>query len=208
MHDGTIVVQRPAVPRQLVLLFHGVGSSAANLLPVAEAIAGCDPDAMVVSVDASHPSTLGSGREWFSVVGITEENRPGRIAAAIPSFQESIGHWQGVSGLAAGATTLVGFSQGAILSLEVTQMEGPPVAGRVVAIAGRFAVPVRHAPEHVRFHFVHGDADPVVPARYSVNAAEALSAAGASVTLDVVPGLGHGIDARVIQLLQRYLASS
>jgi hypothetical protein len=62
VHEDSIVMARPEAPSQLVLLFHGVGSSAANLVPLGRAIAQARQDAMVDSVDAPHPSTLGSGR--------------------------------------------------------------------------------------------------------------------------------------------------
>lgn len=206
MHDASIVVARPATANLLVLLFHGVGSSAANLVPLGEAIARARPDAMVVSVDAPHPSTLGSGREWFSVLGVTEQNRPARIAQVMPAFRQTIAHWQLASGIRPQHTVLVGFSQGAILALESTQVEGPAAAGRVIALAGRFAGPVRRAPEDVQFHLVHGEADNVVLARFSVEAAAALQAQGAQVTLDLLPGLGHGIDGRAVGLVVQRLA--
>lgn len=206
MHEGSIVVAGPAGPSQLVLLFHGVGSSAANLAPLGEVIAKACPRAMVVSVDAPHPSTLGTGREWFSVVGVTEQNRPGRIAEAVPLFLNTVAHWQQASSVGPPGTMLVGFSQGAILALESTQAEDAPVpAGSVIALAGRLARPARRAPAGVQFHLIHGDQDKVVPTSASVSAARELQTLGAEVTLDVLPGLGHGIDARAARLAVHYL---
>lgn len=208
MHEASILVSRPPDATQLVLLFHGVGSSAANLVPLGEAIAQAHPHAMVVSVDAPHPSTLGSGREWFSVVGITEQNRPDRIAAAMTLFLDTVAHWQQSAGIGPDDTVLVGFSQGAILSLESTQVASAPAAARVVALAGRFAQGVLRAPPGVRFHLVHGQQDPVVPASFSSSAAQSLQALGGDVTLDLLPGLGHGIDARSLQLAIGYVGST
>jgi phospholipase/carboxylesterase len=206
MHDASIVIARPQEATQLVLLLHGVGSSAAHLAPLGEAIAQARPRAVVVSVDAPHPSTLGSGREWFSVVGITEQNRPQRIAEILPTFVDTVTHWQQSSGVGAEGTALVGFSQGAILSLEATQAQPPGAAARVIALAGRFAQPVRRAPRGLRFHLVHGEQDGVVPASSSSDAARQLQALGADVTLDLLPGLGHAIDARALALAIGYLA--
>lgn len=213
MADRSIVLARPAGATQLVLLFHGVGASAVDLAPVGEAIARAHPEAVVVSVEAPFASTLGQGREWFSVVGITEQTRPQRIGEVMPQFLETVAHWQQASGLGAAATTLVGFSQGAILSLEATQVAGAGQAGsvpfaRVVAIAGRFAEPVRRVPAGLQVHLIHGDQDTVVPTRCSIVAAHALQVLGGAVTLDIVRGLGHGIDARVLQLLLAHLAAA
>lgn len=206
MHEAGIVIASPPQAAQLVLLFHGVGSSAENLVPVGQAIAQARHEAMVVSVNGPHPSTLGSGREWFSVLGITEQERPARIAKAMPLFLGAVAHWQEASGVSPAETVLLGFSQGAILSLEATQVEGKPmVAGRVVALAGRFAQPVRRAASGLRFHLIHGDRDGVVPTSSSIEGAKALRALGGDVTLDVLPGLGHAIDGRSLGLAIGYL---
>lgn len=205
MPDASVVIAQPAQPRQLVLLFHGVGSSAADLVPLGQAIAQARPEAMVVSVDAAHASTLGRGREWFSVVGVTEQDRPARVAEAMPAFLQAVARWQQASGLGPEATVLVGFSQGAIMSLEATQADVAPAA-RVIALAGRFAQGLRRAPPGLRFHLVHGEQDGVVPTHFSLEAAQALQALGATVTLDLLPGLGHGIDARALRLVLGYLA--
>ncbi|MGE4243932.1 esterase [Ramlibacter sp.] len=200
---GALIVARPSAPAALVLLFHGVGATAEGLVGLGQCIARQRPDAMVVSVAAARPSTLGAGREWFSVVGITEENRPGRIAEAMPAFESTVSQWQTEAGVRASRTTLVGFSQGAIMSLEATQVV--EVAGRVIALSGRMATPARRAPAGVVYRFVHGDADRVVDARFSIAAANELQALGADASVEVVPGLGHGIDERVIEHVLRAL---
>lgn len=206
MHEQSVVIAQPEGASRLVLLFHGVGSSARNLAPLGEAVAQACPDALVVSVDAPHPSTLGSGREWFSVMGITEHDRPARIALAMPLFRQTVADWQQRSGIGPAHTTLVGFSQGAIMSLESTQADIAPLAAQVVALAGRFAAPLRRAPPGVRFHLVHGAEDGVVLSRFAQEAAAGIEVAGGSVTLDVLPGLAHAIDARALSLLLGYLA--
>jgi phospholipase/carboxylesterase len=196
--SGDRVVQRPAgPPAQLVMLFHGVGATPADLVPLARRAARVLPAALVVSVAAVDASDLGQGRQWFSVLGISEAERPARIAAALPAFVAAVRSWQAGSGLGPAQTTLIGFSQGAIMALASTQLEAPP-ALRVIAIAGRYAQPPGrwHAP--LRLHLMHGEQDTVVPARHSGEAAAWLAALGANVSLDSFAGLGHGIDARVM----------
>jgi phospholipase/carboxylesterase len=208
MHDSSLMLASPEASDRLVLLFHGVGSSAQDLAPVGKALAQARPRATVVSVEAPHPSQLGRGKEWFSVVGVTEENRPQRIAQAMPLFLRTIQHWQGVTGIGPDRTVLVGFSQGAIMSLESTQasLESTGAAHTVVSLAGRFAGAVRRAPADVRLHLIHGEQDGVVQTRWSVEAASQWRALGGTVTLDLVPGLGHGIDARALRHVVEYLS--
>jgi phospholipase/carboxylesterase len=206
MHEPSIVVARPAGATQLVLLFHGVGSSAASLAPLGQVIAQARPNAMVVSVDAPHASTLGHGREWFSVIGVSEQNRPERIAATLPTFLQTVAHWQRVAGVGPEETAIVGFSQGAIVSLEATQVQAAQVpAMRVIALAGRFGQAVRRAPKGLRFHLIHGEQDTVVPPHASLAAARELRELGAEVTLDLLPGLGHGIDGRAVERVLQHL---
>ena len=192
--NSSIVIQQPASgASHLFLLFHGVGSNARDLLPVGQGIARQFPGAMVVSVDAPHASDLGAGRQWFSVVGVTEEGRPARVAQAMPLFLATVREWQQAAGVEPGQTTLVGFSQGAIMALEATQQPELP-AKRVVAFAGRFATAPHQAPAGLSVHLIHGDQDNVISPHFSLEAAQALKALGGQVTHDSVPGLGHGID--------------
>lgn len=190
-------------PRRLVLVFHGVGSNSEDMLPLAQAIAGHDPQAAVVCVRAPEPCDLGRGWQWFSVQAVTEATRPARVAAAMPAFVSAVERWQQTLGLTAPETTLVGFSQGAIMALESTQLPALP-AHRVVAIAGRFAQSPRVAPPATTVHLLHGEADSVMPAVLAQQAADAWHAQGGSATLDLFPGLGHGVDPRLAKrLLQR-----
>jgi phospholipase/carboxylesterase len=196
MTDSSIVVSRPASSRELILLFHGVGATATDLEPLARLIAQKRPGAMVVSIEAPHPSSFGRGREWFSVAGVTEENRPARVAAALPAFESAVRARQEDAGVSQANTILVGFSQGAIMSLESTQGVGAILAHRIISISGRFAVAPRHAPVGVTFRFVHGERDPVIDPHFAVNAADVLQRMGADATATLIPNLGHGIDPR------------
>lgn len=199
MNDDTILVRQPAAARRLVLLFHGVGATPDNLLPLAEAIAMADPAAWVVSVRSPEPCDFGIGWQWFSVRGVTEENRLERVAAAMPQFVDTVRDWQRQSGVGADATTLVGFSQGAIMALESTQI-ADRLAAQVIAIAGRFAQPPKARPAATAVHFIHGNDDSVIDPRYSIAAADRLASMGADVGLNLLEDVGHTIDEGVIDL--------
>ncbi|HBH36923.1 MAG TPA: esterase, partial [Curvibacter sp.] len=80
-----LVLQRPAQVAQLILLFHGVGSNAHSLAGLGQAYAQAFPQALVVAIDAPYESELApGGRQWFSVRDVDEDNRPQRVAAALP----------------------------------------------------------------------------------------------------------------------------
>jgi phospholipase/carboxylesterase len=208
-----LVIQQPdgaATPgAELLLLFHGVGSSTEDLRPLGQALATHRPQAWVISVRSPLRSESGAGWQWFSVQGVTEQSRPARVVAAMPAFLARVQAWQRVTGAAAAHTTLVGFSQGAIMALESTQQDGQAApAGRVVAIAGRFAQPPRRAPTSTVVNHMHGDQDRVMPVVLAVEADRQLRALGARSTLDRFAGLGHGIDAQVVEAIARRMSQA
>lgn len=203
-----LIIQRPATTtsrsQELLLLFHGVGSNAQDLEPLGRFLAQQRPRAWVVSVQAPLATEGGRGWQWFSVMGITEANRPARIVEAMPRFIETVTYWQRQAVVDAASTTLVGFSQGSIMALEATQ-QGSTLAGRVVAIAGRFAQAPRRAPPDTVLHLMQGDQDRVMPMALAIDATATLQSLGARVTLDEFPGLGHGVDARVLHRISERL---
>ena len=193
-----IVVQQPAGgAKQLFLLHHGVGSTPQGLLPLGRRLAAEFPEALVVSVQGPEASDLGQGYQWFSVVGITEETRPERVAGAMPAFVKAVQDWQARAGVSPEATALVGFSQGAIMCLESTQ-QNDFLAGRVVGLSGRFAQLPLAPHAHTTLHMVHGKADTVMHYGYTVTAAEHLVSLGADVTADVIPFLAHEVNDAVV----------
>jgi len=196
----SIVVQRASGhPDQLILLFHGMGGTPDGLVPLGQRLASAFPRSTVVSVAAPHPTVGAKGREWFSAVGVTEEDRIPRVERAMPEFLAEIRQWQRAADVTATVTALVGFSQGAIMSLEASLTPASP-ATRVVAIAGRFARLPDAAPPHATIHLLHGKEDAVIPYRHAIEAAHRLRALGGDVTADVVPFAGHGISGDIAEL--------
>lgn len=207
--QNDLLIQRPdsLPPRQLLLLFHGVGSSAEDLHPLGQALAALQSQAFVVSVQSPDASDLGQGWQWFPVQGVTEANRPSRVALAMPRFVEAVRAWQRESGVGPDSTSLVGFSQGAIMALESTQ-QSEPIASRVIALAGRFAQPPRIAPPKVVLHLLHGEQDRVMPVALAIDADAQWRALGGVATLNLFSGLGHGIDARVVRRVAEHLGAA
>lgn len=50
MATQDLTLQRPAVPRQLVLLFHGIGASARDMVSFGHGLAPRLPDALIISL--------------------------------------------------------------------------------------------------------------------------------------------------------------
>ena len=181
-------------PEQLMLLLHGWGASAADMAPLAMTLRQAFPQAALLApqgFDAAD-GTGGPGRQWFSVAGVTEANRPARVAALLPRLAAWVRAAQSATGLGPAATALVGFSQGAISALELVQQEDG-IAGRVLSFSGHYASLPETAPQHTTLHFFHGAADVVIPAEQARLAIARLSGLHGDATIDIAEGLGHAL---------------
>lgn len=178
-----------------VIYLHGVGSSGAAMAPLADA-AGLGVPAHCP--DGSQP--FGTGRQWFSIAGVTEDNRPARVAAALPAFTEIVSQFGDTRD-----SLLVGFSQGAIMSLHAVAA-GLPVAG-VIALSGRLAGPVSPRADWPAITLLHGSADPMMPPAVAHATEGWLKDAGAAPSLTIFEGLGHSVDARTVAAIRAAVAA-
>jgi len=195
---------------KLVILLHGVGSQGAHLAPLGQVWQSALPDTDFAAADGPQAFDHGgAGRQWFSVRGVTVENRPARVAQARDDFDAVIGPIIASHGLTdrLHEVALVGFSQGSIMALDAVASWRWPV-GAVVSIAGRLASPAPFAPaSSTRIALIHGDADPVMPLALAHEAQQALTLAGYQPQLDVVAGGAHVISAKEAGLALAFLAA-
>jgi phospholipase/carboxylesterase len=197
-----IAIQEPTVPNRLVLLFHGVGGTPENMLPLARRLAAALPGAAVISVPSPDRCDMGAGYQWFSVRGVTEDNRRERVMLAMNGYVATIREMQRIHRCTPDQTVLVGFSQGGIMALESSLRPDAP-ANHVVSIAGRFVQLPQAAPTSAVFHLLHGARDGVIDASHSAAAARQLGHLGAVVDFDLIPDHGHGINKELIDTLVR-----
>lgn len=183
----------------LAVLLHGVGSSAMAMVSLGRAITDKVPGIAVVALDGPDPFDLGpQGRQWFSVAGVTEANRPARVASALPGLRAMIAREQERVGLPAERTALIGFSQGAIMALHLAGETRPPAV--IVSLAGRLAapLPLRNGPKPAIL-LSHGSADAVIAPEELECAAVELQRIGCVVETRIVPGHGHAVHAAQIR---------
>lgn len=193
------------LPDLLFLLLHGAGGDASQMRPLAQALRGQYPQAAVVSINApeafdqvTDDAASAQGHQWYSLQGANDDNHAQRVAEALPGFIATVRAWAEQFDMAWERVALAGFSQGAVMALEVVQAE-PQLAGRVLAFSGAYATPPAHAPQEVSVHILHGQRDPVLPFQDQVTAARRLVHLGADVTADVLPDPGHELHAELIE---------
>ncbi|QCR38487.1 alpha/beta hydrolase [Nissabacter sp. SGAir0207] len=192
----------------LVIFLHGVGSRGSDLAILASFWQRILPAARFALPDAPFPfDGGGNGFQWFSINGVTPENRPARLAAARESFDAALSAIVSQHGFTdrLDRVALVGFSQGSIMALDAVASGRWPVAA-VVAFSGRLASPPPFTPTDSPLLLIHGTADAVIPWQESERASEALKAAGMAVQTHFLPGVGHTIDEEGAARAGKFLA--
>jgi phospholipase/carboxylesterase len=183
----------------LVVFLHGYGADGADLLDLAEVLGPHLPGAAFVAPDAPDRCAGGGfGYQWFPIPrfdGSTEAMAAAGVEASAGDLNGFLDTRLAEEGLTPDRLVLVGFSQGAMMTLHVAPRRDEAVAG-VVAISGRLLRPEALAAEtRVKppILIMHGDQDPVVPFAELARAGDALVGAGFQVFGHVMKGTGHGI---------------
>ena len=195
-------------PPALIVL-HGRGADEQDLLPLADRL----PDSLyVLSVRA--PDRLGMGYTWYDLdlsAGGLHESQPDiegfrRSLDALSEFVEAAIERYDLNSERVG---LLGFSQGAILSLAAL-VEHPERYDWAVALHGYLAAS-HHNPEALDGAagtpvFVGcGSQDQVIPAERARQAAETLADAGLDVTFREY-GVGHGTSPEEVSDVAKWVA--
>jgi phospholipase/carboxylesterase len=195
MYQGLELWPESMQPQQLFILMHGVGGRAADMVLLADRLKDEFPNAAFFLPDGIFPfDGGGSGRQWYSNSGVTEENRAGRVNEAMPVLLALVSYAQNRFNVLQTDTAIAGFSQGANMALQFSVLHDGLV-GRVLAFSGRFAALPEKAPELTTLHVLHGEEDSVISVEHAHAAHARLVQLEGDVTLDVVPGAGHEISA-------------
>ena len=154
--------------RKLVIFAHGYGSNGADLIGLAPYWSQRLPQAAFVSPDApERVPGYPQGFQWFALSGADPEATARGVRGAAATLDGFIDAELARHALAPADCALVGFSQGAMMSLHVGLRRREPL-GAVVGFSGLLAAPQALAGE-IRSRppvlLVHGDSDEVIPFR-------------------------------------------
>lgn len=183
-----------AAPRQLVVLAHGLGADGHDLIDLGLSWSKALPDALFVAPNAPEPNDASAfGRQWFELWDRSPAQLAASVAVAAADLIGFVDAELARLGLPADAVALIGFSQGAMVSLHAGLYRAVPPRA-ILAYAGALLAPPPPTGARPPVLLVHGGADGVVPPGASIDTAATLRAAGVPVDLLIVPGLGHGLD--------------
>jgi phospholipase/carboxylesterase len=198
-----------------VVVLHGWGAPGDDLVPLAEAL---KRPGVRFFVPAAPLPEMGGGRAWWHLDpntrpphASTDQLAPGFLPnpavvtarAAVQSLIATV-----VERYAPTTVALVGFSQGAMLSIDVA-LAGAPGVQSVVAMSGVLltdsvsALTAPH-PSKPRFLLSHGRQDPVVPFPGGTRAKDLLEKHGFPVTWRPFDG-GHEIPSPLLADVARFL---
>ena len=203
-HAGPPVLRRGAAgpgARLAVILVHGRGGSAQDMLGLADEVG---------STDVAWLAPQAAGQSWYpySFLSPIERNEPGITSGlrAIDRLIVELGH----AGLPAERVALMGFSQGACLSLEFAARHARRYAA-VVALSGGLIGPPgtpRDYPGALAGTPVFlgcSDVDAHIPVERVRESANVFRVMAADVDERIYPGMGHTVNADELKAIRALL---
>jgi predicted esterase len=184
----------------LVILLHGRGGSAADILSLQSAL---DPE--IVGLNLAWLAPEADGRTWYpnSFLAPRAANEP-YLSSALARV-ESLVREAASAGIPAERIVIAGFSQGACLTSEFVASHAARYAG-MIAFTGGLVGPLGSELDHggdlggTPALLLSGDPDPHVPFSRVEETAAVLTRMSAQVTLKRYPGKPHSVSAVEIEL--------
>jgi len=188
------------ISNKLVVFLHGYGADGKDLIDLANPFSMAMPNATFISPDAPHPCTMSpSGREWFPI----DQIPTGAIKASenliflIQDEAKSLN-------LSFKDVILIGFSQGAMMSLQCLLINNQQFSAIIgysgalreenVEAAHNQIINGKHNFANTPVLLIHGEKDEVVPFQSLISSKNLLNNIGFNIQTLSRPNLGHGID--------------
>lgn len=205
LHDATPTLRLGAPlhkARGVVILLHGRGSSSDDIAGLANVLRSTD--LAYLAPDAAHHS-------WYPHRFLVPpaQNEPwlsSALARIDTHVREALD-----AGVPSERIALVGFSQGACLSLEYA-VRHPRRYAFVAGLSGALIGPTDVARDHIDVQrtpvlVACAEADAHIPLEHVEHTAAALSAFNADVTKHIFPGTAHTVFPEEIEWLQKQIAA-
>lgn len=205
--DGQAIHLGPERATRRLVLLHGWGADADDLLDLAEILV--PPEVSVVSLRAPESHPAGMGRQWYPLLW-NAQMVPEPAWERVPAAREALR--QRLLDLAATVpleqTALLGFSQGAAMALDAaTGGDQPLPVAALIASSGYPHRGWQPRASGTPVLLTHGRQDPVVTPDHCDSLQRLLQEAGISVRRHDFSG-GHGIDPALLPELTRFLAEA
>jgi phospholipase/carboxylesterase len=205
IHRGQPVLAagRPVAEAEAAMVMvHGRGGSAEDILGLSAELRR--PELAYVAPQAA-------GHSWypFSFMAPMEQNEPG-LSSALELLGGLVGHLE-KGGIPAERILLLGFSQGACLSLEFAARNAKRYGG-VIALSGGLIGPPGTSRDYAGsfagtpVFLGCSDRDPHIPKERVDESAQVFERMGAAVTERIYPAMGHTINEDELEFVRALLA--
>lgn len=205
-HAGQPALHRgpaPEAARVTMILAHGRGGSADDMLALAEQFR---------ADDVSYVAPEAAGHSWYpySFLAPLEQNEPG-ISSALRLLAHLVADLE-QRGVTADRIVLLGFSQGACLSLEFAARTPRRYAG-VIGLSGGLIGPPGYRRAYTGSLAATpvllgcSDVDPHIPVERVRESADVFRALGASVDERIYPRMGHTVNRDEIDAVRGLLTN-
>jgi predicted esterase len=194
--------ERLASARAAMILLHGRGATAEDIMTIA---------AEVQRPGWAYLAPQAAGNTWYPnpFTAPLETNEP-HLSAALDMVSKLVERVE--TQIPAHRTILLGFSQGACLTLEWAARNARRY-GAVVGLSGGLIGPDETPREYsgsfdgTPIFLGCSDVDPHIPMRRVVEAGEVLKGVGAVVTVRFYPGMAHMVSGEEIATVQKLVAA-
>ena len=206
-HAGCPILSRgpsPAEARTVAILVHGRGASAEDILSLTHELR---------ARDVAYLAPEAAGQTWYpySFLAPIERNEPGISSGlrVLEGLLEQVGR----QGVPAGRVVLMGFSQGACLSLEYAARH-PQRYKAVVGLSGGVIGPpgtprtLSGSMDGTPVFLGCSDIDPHIPLSRVHETAEIFRSLGASVDERIYPRMGHTVNRDELEAIDALLADA
>ncbi len=191
-HSSKILVEGTELDKAkaVMIMIHGRGATAESILDISQ---------YFIVDDVSYIAPQANEGVWypFSFLMPTEQNEPG-ITSGLQKISEIVDHVV-ASGISEQKIMLLGFSQGACLSLEWTARSSKNI-GAIFGLSGGLIGPngtkrnYSGTLENTSVFLGCSDVDFHIPKERVIESAEVFKRLNATVTLNLYPNMGHTVN--------------
>ncbi len=194
--SGPMLAPKTGKAKRLMVLLHGYGSDGNDLIGLARYWQSALPEMLFVAPNAPEKCPMNpAGYQWFDLDLNREISRLSGSKNARPVLEEFLDQLWQQTGFDASNTFLVGFSQGAMMALDVgLRLKKQPLG--IISFSGGligeddWESDIKIKPPVC---LVHGEGDDVVPVSLSINSKTRLEKIEIKTAMQIEPGLGHTI---------------
>jgi phospholipase/carboxylesterase len=194
--------------KNLVVMFHGVGSNAQDIISIVPYMQRDLPDSYFISLNGLQKYDMAPfGFQWFSLKNRNLQVMRSQVDKTLPAILEFLKKKTQELDLGFEQLFLVGFSQGAMLASYIATSFKQQLAG-IVAFSGTIILRNFIGNNLTPMCFIHGLDDEVLKIELMRQGRDHLKQLGFQIESYEIPFLGHSIDMQGIKIATNFIKNN